>query len=363
MSATHNDLIQIDINLAAPPATSTDFAAMAFFAIDQPFGSGARSKSYQSYSALNADSANLSANALAAGLAAFSQSRAPSVFTVVHVDDIGGETYADAWDAFVVTGVSFFLVATESRAVADHEDIAGRLESYKKAFGCFQSSAIVTAGTVDKTAYDAFKAREYSMGIYHDTDTEWHDVALLASRGTFDLDQISNTYTGRISVPSTPDIDDTAKLALKAQTVGTPAESTAWNVALPMSVAPAYVDTGKNFAGTPVYEIISVIWFKDRLQARLQALKLSYDDRGAKLPLNRAGQEAVKSEVRAQFKVGEDAGHFQAGKDADGVRYNDISMPDPIPAADIADQTMTGTGYATILSGARIIDLEFNFTR
>ena len=172
MSATHNDLIQIDINLAAPPATSTDFAAMAFFAIDQPFGSGARSKSYQSYSALNADSANLSANALAAGLAAFSQSRAPSVFTVVHVDDIGGETYADAWDAFVVTGVSFFLVATESRAVADHEDIAGRLESYKKAFGCFQSSAIVTAGTVDKTAYDAFKAREYSMGIYHDTDTE-----------------------------------------------------------------------------------------------------------------------------------------------------------------------------------------------
>lgn len=87
MSATHNNLITLNIVLDPAPIAATNFGLTALLA-DNVFGDSDTYRTYGSYAAMQADS-DLSEAIIEAGRVAFSQIRKPSSFLVGEVNHTG----------------------------------------------------------------------------------------------------------------------------------------------------------------------------------------------------------------------------------------------------------------------------------
>lgn len=362
MSASHNDLVSLSYNLDAAPIPTTNFGDVLILIENITFGGGALAKQYASYADVLADgpsgTAVLSASAVEAGRVAFSQDRVPSSILIGTVDVAGLEDYDTALAAIIAAGWEFFAVTADlhdsTTDSAQQLLLSAAIEAQERLFVMQTDSATAydTGTTWEAGAYAAMVGRENTVVIWHDDDTKWADVAYAISRLNYDHDVTSPTWTGPLREVDAAVVTDAQKLAIRANNI---------NVPLPFGSETAYVDPGVNQAGTaasdgrPVDHVVSVYWWLDRLRARLQALKITYDKRGEKIPMSYAGQAILQAELEAQAQLGFQAGHFEPGQII-------IELPDPIPSADITSRTLKATVTFQLRSGARAFELDFNFS-
>lgn len=353
MAANHLDTITITIALDPAPVVGTDFGAILIIA-DEANGTtldGDRVRTYQSLSAVQADNTAgfVSAGLLAAATAAFSQDRQPSSIK------IGRKAVAEAYDvalaAIEAVDPNFYAIAIESRTAADQLLIAAAVEAGAVNRLFFLQSAdadFLTAGF--PAALAGLDGNERSIVCYHDTATEWYDVAYPANRLAFNVDAQSVpwalfTLKGVAAYSSAP--SDTEKTNLKANKA---------NPGLPYSSAAQFAPyKGVNANGRPIYEILTADWFESRLQDATVATVLQAHNAGRKIPVTPEGQAIMGALVSAQFQIGATAGHFVAGQ-------TQVTYP-AITDADRTAQLIRVGGRGQIVVSGLDFDYNLVFTR
>lgn len=354
MAANHLDTITIVITLDPAPVVGTDFGAILIIA-DEANGTtlnGDRVRTYQSLSAVQADNTAgfVSAGILDAATAAFSQDRQPNSIKIGRKAAL--ESYTDALAAIELVDSNFYAIAIESRAAADQLLIAAAVEAADTNRLFFMQSADadwLTAGW--PAALAAIEGNERTIPCYHDTATEWYDVAYPANRLAFDVDQQSVpwalfTLKGVASYTSAP--SDTEKLNLRANKA---------NPGLPYSTAAQFAPyNGVNANNRPIYEILTADWFEDRLRAATVAAVLQAHNAGRKIPVTVEGQAIMGALVAAQFQIGSGAaGHFVTGQTR-------VTYP-AITDADRTAQLIRVSGLGQLVVSGLNFDYDLVFTR
>ena len=355
MAATHNDTISITITLASAPLTAAGFGAVLLL-VDLATNSldGDRVVTYTSLASATADfdSSFISAGTLAAVTVAFAQRPQPTEFKVGNVDIVGAETYADGLAEVILVDPDFYGVVINSRADTDILTVAAAVELQTRKF-LFQSSDAdwLTTGGLP-AALTALAGLEKTVGIWHDTATEWADVAWMVDRLAFDPDIESVTWNARpnnVAALATGltqaqiDFADTnfMNLGLLFGRRGDPNAPTFW------------IDAGVSMSGRPIYEQSTADWFEVRLQEAVTFQKIAYADRGEKIVVGATGQAMLRSLIDSQFAIGETAKHFAPGETAS-------TMP-AITAADRTAQRIRGEGRAAFAVDGRVFVFTFDF--
>jgi hypothetical protein len=197
-------------------------------------------------------------------------------------------------------------------------------------------------------ALAGYATAERTAIVYHDTATEWADVAWACSRLVWDPDVQSAAWDGPIA-----GVDAYATALTTTQRSA--AQGIDVNLILPYGGSDTYVDAGKNGAGRPLYEIVSADWFYARLQERIADQKVSHAARGQKIPLTERGQIKIKAEIDALFEQGVSAGHFVGGQTESAMLA--------ITPADTAAERFRCTGRAQIAVSGRVFSFSLNFGR
>jgi hypothetical protein len=351
MSETHADLIDISITLAAPPVSQAGFGRVAFFAEDVSFTGGDRYKVYSTNQAAQ-DDTDLTSAAKDAASVAFSQTPQPDSFMVVDVDVAGSESYEEAFNAAVADGAEFYGVTTESRTDTDHASMDTAIQaSAHRAIALYQSADSDWLTATIPSGYSALESSDRAAVVYHDTASEYADVAALAGRLAFDPDTTSAAFqcalnsVGPYATGLTSSDEDNA-------------EGNEVNLVMPFGPEPQYFSPGVALSGRALYEMVTRDWFEARLRERVTQLKLDFDARGEKIPLSAEGQNLLGAEIEGQLNQGVQIGHFLPLNDEEGA-----SFPTPIPDADITAQVLKGSGSARFESNAAEFEFDFNFSR
>jgi len=351
MAANHNDTITITILLDAAPLVAAGFGNVLLL-VDLATNSlnGSRVVTYASAAEASADQAAgyISAGTLAAVNVAFSQRPQPTRFKVGYVDIVGGESYSDGLSSVESLDADFYGICINSRSDADILSVSAAAEAMNRVF-MFQSadSDWLTAGGLPP-ALTALDSRDRSVGIWHDTASEWSDVAWIVNRLAFDPDVISATWN---AAPKSV----TAYSTNLTQAQKDFADVNNINLGLEFGPETFYIDAGGTMTGRPVYEIETADWFETRLQEAVITQKVNYAARGEKIQVAAPGQALLKSLIDSQFDIGVAAGHFVDGQ-------TESTMLE-ITAADLAAQRIRGSGRAQIAVDGRIFDFTFNFGR
>ncbi len=353
MSADHLDNIQITISLDPAPVVGANFGAVLFEA-DESTGTtlgGDRVRSYTSLAGVQTDNTagEVGAVALAAAVAAFSQSPAPSLYKIGR--KAPGDSYVDALALIEAVDPDFYGLALESRTPADIVLVSPIVEaSAVKRLLFFQSGDAdwKTSGGIP-AAFSAIDNSERTVCCFHDDATEFFDTAYPANRLAFDADLKSVPWAlfdlkGVAALTSPP--SDTEKLNLDINKA---------NHGLPFGGIAIAPDPGVNLNNRPIYEMLTRDWFEARLRERIAAVVGAAGTAGRKIPVTLVGQGIILAEVLAQFQQGVTAGHFVQGEtDASGVAITD---------ADRAAQRLRIKGRAQFVVSARKFDFDFEFTR
>ncbi len=344
MGANHLDNIAITLLLAAGAAPEAGFGTLLLI-MDEASGTtldGDRVRTYSSLTDAEADETSgfLSAAAVAAITAAFSQTPRPEQIKIGRCDTGGGETYADALSACVTADPDFYGVAIDSRADADILAVATPVQAMNRVlFAQSDDADWLTSGY--PAGLTALEGDERTFICYHDDDSEWMDVAWAAGILAYDPDVQSAPWDRSVaavaSYSSLP--TDTQKSFLDANEA---------NHGLPYGSATFFVDPGVNANDRPGYEILSVDWFMARLEEAIATLKVNASARGEKITVSLDGGSRVLAEIEALIARGLAAQHFE-----DGV----ASLTTPT-AADRAAQRLRFEIQLQIAVSARI----FNFT-
>lgn len=309
--AQSHDLISKSLSLATSTAGEAGFSTTAFLAIDSLLG-GDVFREYKTTKAIDDDvtAGDLLSTAGEALKTALEQTPRPEKVIAISVDrSVGTEEPDTQLDAAIQAGAEFYGVTLETRTAADIEAVASKVESLDKLF-VFQSSDAewLTAGI--PTAYSDIDTRNFSAGVYHDTDTEFADVALAASRLAFDPDVSSAGWQGELSgvaaYSSAP--SDTELTNLKANGM---------NAVLPFGPANRYNSDGVTIVadGTQINEIVSAHWFLARLEERVINTKLEYDALGRKIVAGPEGEGIMEGLLAAQVDDAINARHILSGED------------------------------------------------
>lgn len=353
MAANHLDTISISISLDPAPIVGTDFGAILIIA-DEANGTtldGDRVRTYASLAAVQADNTAgfVSAGLLAAATTAFSQDRQPSSIK------IGRKAVAEAYDvaltAIEAVDPAFYAIAIESRTAADQLLIAAAVEASSTPRLFFLQSAdadFLTTGF--PAALSGLDGNERSIICYHDTATEWYDVAYPANRLAFDVDQQSVpwglfTLKGVAAYASAP--TDTQKGFLRTNKA---------NPGLPYSTAAQFAPyKGVNANSRPIYEVLTGDWFQSRLRDATVSTVLAAHNAGRKIPVTPEGQAIMGALVSSQFQIGTTAGHFVAGQ-------TEVTYP-AITDADRAAQLIRVSGRGQLVVSGLDFTYDFVFTR
>jgi hypothetical protein len=184
--------------------------------------------------------------------------------------------------------------------------------------------------------------------VYHDTATEWSDLAWLSNRLAFDPDEQSVPWdaavAGVAAYAAAP--TDTQKNFLDANFA---------NHGLPYGSDTFFIDAGVNIKGRPIYEILTSDWFEDRLRTRVVTVKTAASARGEKILVAPSGQGLILNEILAQFAIGEETRHF--APDASEAAALTIT------GADKAAQQLRFSGASLFGVSARLFSFSFNFDR
>lgn len=353
--ADFNGNITININLDAPPSVFTGFSAPLFIDATSTLD-GDRVRTYETYADALADNTagDLSAAALAAVAASFSQLRIPSQVKVGRKDS--GETFAEAFAAIQAVDDNFYTVSISDRGTA------ASLESISAAVAASVTPKLAVLGSSDASwitatpdaGFDDLRLRESTVVIYHPTSTVAADMAWCANRLSFNPDTQS--------VPWDTDIQSVSAYPT-ALTTTQANFGLANNVNLiqPYGSVSLFIDKGVNVTGRPIYEIYTRDWFKVRLKERVANLKISLSRAGQKMVLDDtagavSAQRYMLSLVNALYQDGLAANHFIL---SDGAYFQAL----PVTSSDIAAQRIRIRGAARLATSARLFDFDLSFTR
>ena len=357
MAANHLDTITIVISLDPAPVVGTDFGAILIIA-DEANGTtldGDRVRTYQSLSAVQADQTAgfVSAGLLAAATAAFSQDSQPSSIKIGRKAAL--ESYTDALSAIELVDPNFYAIAIESRTAADQLLIAAAVEASAVSRLFFiQSSDVDFLTSGFPAALSGLDGNERTIVCYHDTATEWYDVAYPANRLSFNVDTKSApwalfTLKGVAAYASVTGgtLTDAQKLNLRANKC---------NPGLPYSSAAQFSPySGVNANNRPIYEVLTGDWFESRLRDDTVATVLQAHNAGRKIPVTPEGQAIMGALVSSRFQIGVTAGHFVAGQ-------TKVTYP-AITDADRTAQLVRVNGRGQLVVSGLNFDYDLVFTR
>lgn len=360
MPLTHDGDVTIDVFLESAPVTLQGFGTglliveLATNSLD-----GNRVRKYSGTTAVDDATQDesdgfISAATLEAIKTYFGQSNiVPRQETLIvgNVDLVGGETWVDALSTIQNVNDEWYLVAISSREDADIEAVSSEIESsYTKFFvGQTDDAAFKDSAPAVGTLPDLLSGRERTMIGWHDTDSEWMDMAIMGNRGAFDLDQKSAPWFAELA--GVADLDTTAISGGDVDTI----KGNNGNIILPFGPAETYLKPGKNMNNRSVYTILTRDWFKNRLQFDVAKEIVETSNQGEKIPVSPEGQAQMAKLVNSRFAQGVEAGHFLTGS-------TNIDLPE-ITDGDLNAERLRVEGDARIEVAAQKAEFTFRFSR
>lgn len=289
----------------------------------------------------------ISAATLVAITAAFAQSPAIESIKVGYADLAGSpaETYATALTACIAFDPDFYGVCIFVRTATEIAAVGALVETNaKKMLFVFQSADSSWLDSGIPSGFSAMAAYERSGACYHDTATEWADVAFACNRLSFDPDSTSApwhgcTIAGVAAYSTTPTSTQAGFI-----------RSNNANVFLPYATATFSPDPGVNLNGRAISEIISADWFATRVQEEIARIVLAHGDRGEKIGVNAAGQAIILAGIEKWLKAGVDAGHFEEGQV--------LATPETISTSDITNRRIRITVRVQNVVPARLFTIN-----
>jgi len=355
-TTTHNPNVSVTIFLDPSPVQEAGFGTvMLLVPLAANSLNGARTMTFANFEeAQTANTAGyISAATLASALAAFSQRPKPTSYKVGYVDLVGGETYVTGLTAVIAADPDFYGLAISPRTDAEIVAVSDAVEALsKKILFAFQSDdaswldAGVPAGLA---SIMGSSGNEKTAAIYHTTDTDWNDVALLVNRLVYNPDNISVPWHG-FTVRGIDDLSPVPTASQRIFVIGNNA-----NLGLPYGGSDFVNDPGVNATGRAIDEILTADWFATRLQERTAALVVAHGDRGEKIVIDKTGQRKILALIEGLLDQGVAAGHFVAGQTS--------AVAETITSTDLDDRNMRFTIRAQLAVSARIFTFTAYFSR
>lgn len=353
--STHDDLIDITINLASPQAGTQSLTTVLVLQDDVTPGGGLFS-TYSTPAEVAADVvlANLDATSQKIADVMFGQNNPPDEILFGAVDLVGVQTAPEALDLIIAAGANFYGVIYDNRTIARQIALAVDIEA-KDTSGIYLLLGLqdddadwITASI--PAAWSAVESFERTAMWYHDDNdadavSDRLDAAQMADRLSWDPDVTSAGWNATVT-----EVD--ALTTALTQTQKDFARSNNINVALPFGTrTDTFVDKGQNLNGRPVDHIVSADWMRTRASEAVADLITETSERGAKITVDEQGQALVGAEIEKVFLQGVDAGHFLAF----------VLTAEPITTADISAQRVRFTGTAQLATGVRQVQITLNF--
>lgn len=358
MTTKHLPNITVNVVLAPLPGAEAGFSTVLLM-VPQATNSlnGERVEEYISFADMEtAQTAGyISAATLEAGRAAFAQrdgrGRRITSFKLGRVDLAGGETYATGLTAIIAADDDFYGLAISPRTDTEMALVSVTVEALttKNLLFAMQGDDASWLDAGVPAGLSTTEDNERTIGCYHDTDSEWMDVAYLCNRLIYDPDVQS---AGWVYAPLRG-IDAYATEPTAAQRVLALANEA--NLGLPLGGSDFVIDKGTNMASRPIEEIVTADWFSTRLRERTAALAVAHAARGERVIMDTSGQLKILTVIEALLQQGVGAGHFIAGQTE--------AVAEAITSDDLTARELRFTVRAQDATTGRLFTFDCNFSR
>lgn len=321
-SSSHVSNIDVTVLLQALATPAAGFGTVTLL-VDEAQGTGnglntdstptQRYVDFASYAEAQAaqTAGEISAEVLAACLVAFSQpGEDPEKFRVARVDTGAAETYSSAFALLLAEeGVQgdIYGLCMDSRAGADQEAFEATVAATGRYLLYLQTAEADAITSGFPAAMTDMEESAIAGGVYHDTSTEWADVAAAVRLLTWDPDEVS--------APGENDLGGVAEYATFL-TESERAFATANNLGVigTWGSTDFWLSPMLTFDGRPVYERLTADWLHARIQERIQTLVQREHQAGRKILVTPTGQRQVGAAIGATIALGEQVGHFAPGQ-------------------------------------------------
>ena len=310
MATNHNDLVTVNVFLAALPPQRQGFGVPLYIVTST--GNSLNGDTVRSYGSPADAAADLTAGYITstvrdAIVTGFAQQ--PRV-TTIKVATAAVGAYDTAYATARTEDAAFYAVTIDSVDNTDILEVSAAIEAEGDRLFIAHSNDAEWLTTGLPAGLTALAGRERTAVIYHDIATEPIALAWACSRLVFDPDVQSAPWSG-------PLIGVQALVALASLTDAQRdfiRDTNNANVALPYGRFPQYVFKGVNISGRPIYEILTADWFRARVSEDFIERRSEYDIRGEKILVNDEGQAVGIAIVSGRLRQGEDAKHFAGGQ-------------------------------------------------
>jgi hypothetical protein len=248
-------------------------------------------------------------------------------------------------DSLLAAWSDFYGVVCQDRTKTTQNDLADWVAANER-FGIMQSSdADILAGTASNL-FETINgdSNNRCAGLYHDTDTDWGDVAWMARILAANPDQFSSVAYDKILTGVTA---SSITAAQKTTVQGYNGE-----IYLPLKSQPV-TGLGKMMGGAWIDSVILKDWFKSRIEEAIANLKIRLSNANSKIPYTNIGLRMIENEIRGVYKRGVGIGHFEPNSLVAGTP--DIS---DVSDAEILARQCTIPVTATETGGVRKITIN-----
>lgn len=306
--ATHNSDITVNVYGESQSVDIKSFGQIVHGTEAVDTGFTELYRLYESNNDAQSD-ADLLAGAKAAAAAFFSQPNRPKQLAIAKVDyeDIGDEL-KNSFDALLAAWPDFYAICCASRAKVDQDVIADWAAANDRLASIQSSDSEILAGTAGnlfETLEAAGSSR--SFGSWHPTDTDYVDLAWLASILSANPDEQSSVaHSRRLVGPTAPtptEVNSTQAAQVKAYN---------GNLYLPL-YGPDVMRPGLTWSGKTIEDQILEDWFEARLQEAIAAMVIRQSEANSKLSFDDFGIGMAEGEIRGVVALGESVGHFVEG--------------------------------------------------
>lgn len=271
----------------------------------------------------------------------------PSAIT--ETETVANVSIATELTALKAANADWYGFALESRTDLDNEQAFAWADANDRFAGLETNTAAVKAGTAGHLGLVLKDlSRKQGFLVYRADSASKLAWAWLCNRSAINLDRATSIWSYVTIVGEAVDtLTDTEKANLQAANV---------NYYLTFKGIPC-TRKGVNPAGEKLDTVTTSDWTAARVGERLAQVVLNTVNRGSKIPYDDTGFKLLEAEVRDVLKLGERAGHFQAGStNAKFTLFADLTDADkdnrraPFVFGGLLAggvEEFEGTGYAT----------------
>lgn len=290
---------------------------------------------FRVYNSTTDVAADLAASFISAAVAqalndAFDQTPKPGQILVGSVDVVGGDTYADGLADVIAAGANFYGIALDVRTDTDILLVSAAVETADFRQFVLQSADADWLTSGFPAALTAIDTREHTVITYHDIAAEVGDLAWACNRLAISPDVKSVPWPAKLFsvLPNATTPTTTQQGFALANKV---------NLGLAWGTVANWMSPGVNANNRPIENIVSVDWFKTRLEERWTLLFQEVSLRGDAMLTNPTGQAQIGAILRALVEEGLALGHLDTAVKTDGTLLPRI-IPLPITPADVTAQ-------------------------